>query len=141
MLSFANGAMHLVEGSTWKEVGEIGDGILTGSWAPNQEYLAIATKAGKLVVFTPEFDVIYEADIDDGDSTFKDEDDIDPTVEDAQISWPGDSAMFVINYKINGGRKCLTRDMQNSLKVIKGPARADNQVVFSVSESPLPALQ
>ena len=75
--------MFLTEGAEWKEVGEISDGILTGSWAPNQEYLSIATKAGKLVVFTPEFDVLYEADIDDGDLTFKEGDEIDPTVLDA----------------------------------------------------------
>jgi len=68
----------LVEGKEWKEVGELGDGILTASWAPNQEYFAVATGAGKLVVFTPEFDVLYEAEIDDGDLTFKEGDQIDP---------------------------------------------------------------
>ena len=75
--------MFLTDDAEWKEVGEISDGILTGSWAPNQEYLAIATKAWKLVVFTPEFDVLYEADIDDGDLTFKEGDEVDPTVLDA----------------------------------------------------------
>ena len=30
----------------------------------------MATKSGKLIVFTPEFDVHYEAPIDDGDLTF-----------------------------------------------------------------------
>ena len=86
----------------------------------------MATKAGKLIVFTPEFDVLYEADIDDGDTKFSEGQDIDPTVHDAEISWHGDSSIFVINYRINNGRKCLTRDIQNSLKVMKGPARADN---------------
>lgn len=41
---------------------------------------------------------------------------------------------------INGGRKCLTRDVQAGLKVSKGPARADDKVVFSVSEKPNPSL-
>jgi hypothetical protein len=35
----------------------------------------------------------------------------------------------------------LTRDVQKNLLVMKGPARADYQVVFSVSEKPLPALE
>ena len=111
VMSFASGAMYLTEGASWKEVGEIGDGIITGSWAPNQEYLAIATGAGKLIVFTPEFDVLYEASIDDNDLTFKQGDEINLAIKDAQISWIGDSSIFVINYSINGGRKCLTRDM------------------------------
>ena len=96
--------MYLVEISSspeWKEVGEISDGVLAGSWAPNQEYFAVATKGGKLLVFTPEFDVLYEADIDDGDLTFKDGDDFDPTVGDASISWRGDSTIFVINGEPN----------------------------------------
>ena len=59
--------------------------------------------------------MLYEADIDDDDLTFKEGDNIDPTVRDAQISWRGDSSIFVINYSINNGRKCLTRDMERSL--------------------------
>ena len=55
-----------------QDVGEMEDGFLTGCWAPNQEYLALATKTGKLIVLTPEFDVLYEAPIDDGDLTFHD---------------------------------------------------------------------
>ena len=82
-MTFASGDMYLVEGTEWKEVGEIADGILAGSWAPNQEYFAVASKAGKLLVFTPEFDVLYEAEIDDDDMTFKEGDEIDPTISDA----------------------------------------------------------
>jgi len=46
----------------------------------------------------------------------------------------------VVNYAIAGGHKCLTRDIQADLKVSKGPARADDKSVFSVSEKPLPNL-
>ena len=83
VMCFENGAMYLYKDPEWTEAGEIGDGILTGSWAPNQEYLAVATKAGKLIIFTPEFDVLYEADIDDDDLTFGADEEMDPTVRDA----------------------------------------------------------
>lgn len=73
-MCFSTGSMFLVKEAMWEEVGELSDGILTGSWAPNQEYFAVATGAGKLIVFTPEFDVLYEANIDDDDLTFKDSD-------------------------------------------------------------------
>lgn len=142
VICFASGSMFQVKDKTWEEVGELGDGILTGCWAPNQEYFAVATGAGNLIVFTPEFDVLYEAKIDDDDLTFKADDQVkNCQIRDAQISWRGDSSIFVVNYSINGGRKCLTRDMQRGLQVAKGPARADNQVVFSVSEAPVETLE
>ena len=145
VMSYSNGAMYLykIESKEVEEVGVLPDGILTGSWAPNQEYLAIASKSGKLLLFTPEFDVMHEAQIDDDDLTFDQgvkEEDKNRSIDDAHISWRGDSSIFVINYSINGGRKCLTREVQKSLQVFKGPARADNAVVFSVSEKPVPAL-
>ena len=72
-MSYSNGDMYLfkIESKQVDEVGVLADGILTGSWAPNQEYLAIASKGGKLLLFTPEFDVLYEAEIDDNDLTFE----------------------------------------------------------------------
>ena len=123
-----------------EEVGEIADGILAAAWAPNQEYLALATPS-LMLLFTPEFDVLYEEPLDDGDLTFGPGDDKSQKAQDACISWRGDSQIFVCTYRINGGRKCLTRDMTQQMKVTKGPARADNQVVFSVAEKPLSQLE
>lgn len=130
-MSYSNGDMYLykTESKECEEVGMLPDGILAGSWSPNQEYLAIASKGGKLLLFTPEFDPLYEAEIDDDDLTFEagtKEEDKNRQIDDAQITWRGDSSIFVINYSINGGRKCLTRDIQKNLQVFKGPARADN---------------
>ena len=64
--------MSRVEGNEIEEVGTIMDGIIAASWSPNQEYFAIASGAGKLMIFTPEFEVSLEAKIDDGDLTFHD---------------------------------------------------------------------
>ena len=71
-MSYSNGSMFLfkVDSKEVEEVGVLPAGILTGGWSPNQEYLAIASKDGKLMLFTPEFDVLHEAQIDDDDLTF-----------------------------------------------------------------------
>jgi hypothetical protein len=37
--------------------------------------------------------------------------DTDKKINDASISWRGDSSIFVVNYSIGGGHKCLTRDI------------------------------
>ena len=66
--------MLLCKDSEVEEVGEIDGGVLAAAWAPNQEYLALATPA-LMLLFTPEFDVLYEEPLDDGDMTFAPEDD------------------------------------------------------------------
>ena len=66
-------------------------------------------------MFTQEFDILYECPIDDDDLTFekgKDIQDEDRIISQACISWRGDSSIFQINYQINKGFKCLTRDVQ-----------------------------
>ena len=50
--------------------------------------------------------MLYEVPIDDGDLSGDKE-----GVRDACISWRGDSAIFVVNYGVGTGRKCLTRDV------------------------------
>ena len=66
-------------------------------------------------------------------------DNIDLTIHDAEISWQSDSSMLVINYRINGGRKCLTINVKKNRRVVR--ARADNQAVLSVSKAPVSTLE
>jgi hypothetical protein len=83
--------LYKLEEKKIEEVGEIPDGILAAAWAPNQEYLAVATSQSMLL-FTLEFDVLYEQPIDDGDLTFASTDTLKQSiVKDAIISWRGDS--------------------------------------------------
>ena len=60
----------------------------------------------------------------------------DEECSEAKISFRSNGEIFSSIFKINGGYKNLVRD-SNSLKIIKGPARADNKIVFSVAEAPL----
>ena len=141
VLAFDCGEIYQYNTETKKveEVGGIDSDIIAAKWAPNEEYYAIASSEGELYLFTPEWDVLYRVPLDDDDSTWSagEAPPDDLLVEQACISWKGDSNLLQVNYQINNGFKCLTRDVQAGLTVFKGPARADNNFVFSVSESPL----
>lgn len=106
--------LYKVESNEVEEVGTITDGIIAAAWSPNQEHFAVASGAGKLMVFNSEFEPSLEANIDDGDLTFHDKkagEARDEAINEAAISWREDSLTFAINYTVNGGRKCLTRDV------------------------------
>ena len=107
---------------------------------PSLEFIAIATKAFKLYLFKNELELIKSSDLDDNDLSNKTED--GSICKEESISWRGDNQVnkcflkfFATLYSINSGRKCLVRDTK--LNVFKSPARADNLVVFSISEAPI----
>ena len=109
VLALSDGEIFLYE-KEFKEAGVLNGNILAAKWSPNEEYYAVTCDNGQLYLFTPEFDELYEVPIDDGDMTSQNPDD-DLTIDQACISWRNDSSVFQINYRINGGFKCLTRDV------------------------------
>ena len=111
--------------------------ILCAELSPNLENILIVASDFKIMLINYEFEIIIDwKDLDDGDMSDISKDNF--ICKEASASWRGDSAFFCVLYEINGGRKCLVRD--NKFVIFKGPARADNKVVFSVAEAPLKNL-
>ena len=63
----------------------------------------------------------------------------DEECSEANVSFRSNGETFSSIFRVNGGCKNLVRD-SSTLKIIKGPARADNKIVFSVAEAPLENL-
>ena len=100
VMAFNTGEIHFyeMESKEAKEAGVLSGNILAAKWSPNEEHYAVASENGTLYLFTPDFDILYECPIDDGDLTFKDgimpENEDDMEVSQAHISWRGDSSIF-----------------------------------------------
>lgn len=136
---------HYLGDDQIEEIACVPDRIITGSWSPNEEYFIVIEGEGKLVVYNTLFDIVSSVNLDDNDETFKEGQEItseNSSIQSAKITWKSDSRIFAVNYSINGGFKCLTRDI--NMNIIKGPARADKETidpkdrnVSSVSERPI----
>ena len=109
--------------------------------SPNQEYIVVVLSNYTLMLISYDapFNVINSCTLDDCDLSAVNEGDV---CNEASITFKQDGELFAIvyNIKVNGNvlRKCLVRDSKLNIK--KGPARADNKIVFSVSEAPLDYL-
>lgn len=104
--------------------------IVTAKLSPNLEHIVIVYSDYSILLLNYDFEIINRCEVDDGDGTKGL--DLNGDLKDACISFRGDSSYFVCNYTIGEGTKTLVRDMK--LNIVKGPARADNKVVFSTAE-------
>ena len=104
----------------------------------NQEYIVAVLSNFKIIVLSYDtLTKINECDLDDGDLSDISKD--NNICKKAYISFKSSGDLFGISYTINDGVKCMVRDSQ--LKLIKGPGRADDNIVFSVAEKPLKKLE
>jgi len=111
--------------------------IMAVEMASNLEFIAIASANNKIYLLSYDFEIINNSTLDDGDFSDYNKDTLEE-FKDASISWRGDSQYFATLYSVNGGKKCIVRDTK--LNIFKGPARADNKVVFSIAENPVKSI-
>jgi hypothetical protein len=104
-------------------------GIVSVKISPNLEHIVVVYDNYTILLLNYEFDVLNRVELDDGEGTKNLSTEL---LESADISFKGDGEFFIVSYLIGDGVKTLTRDMK--LNIIKGPAKADNKVVFSTAE-------
>lgn len=109
--------------------------ILSVEISPNLEHIVVISSNFKIMLFNYDFEFLNICDLDDSDLSDSSK---DAECQEAAVSWRGDSLFFAVLYSINEGKKCLVRDTK--LNVFKGPARADNKVVFSMAENPVKSI-
>ena len=112
--------------------------IIAFEVSPNQEYIiAILSNFKVLLLSYDSLSKTKECDLDDGD--FSDIIKDNSICSKASISFKSSGDIFGVSYTINEGVKCMVRN--NQLQLIKGPGRADDNIVFSVGEKPLKNLE
>jgi len=117
---------------------KINNEIIAMQISSNQEYIIAVLSNFKINVLSYDnLAKINECDLDDGDLSDISKD--NNICQKAYISFKSSGDLFGISYTINNGVKCMVRDSQ--LKLIKGPGRADDSIVFSVAEKPLSKLE
>ena len=116
----------------------INNEIIAIEISSNQEYIIAVLSNFKIIALSYDtLNKINECNLDDGDLSDISKD--NNICKKAYISFKSSGDLFSIAYTINDGVKCLVRDSQ--LKLIKGPGRADDNIVFSVGEKPLKKLE
>jgi len=109
------------------------DKILCAKWSPSEEFLILVTSKF-VVLLDPQLNPQKEVPIDDIESEKPTE------ANSACVSWAADGKLFAVCFSCDSKSKCLQRDL--SMKIIKGPAKADPEggIVQSVSEKLVPNL-
>lgn len=103
--------------------------IVCAKLSPNLEHIILIYDNYTILHLNYDFEIINQCELDDGEGT---SDIVKDKLKEADLSFKGDSEYFVVHYKIGNGSKCLVRDLK--LNIIKGPAKADNKVIYSVAE-------
>ena len=106
-----------------EEIGGIPDGILAASWSPSQDYLALLSAEGKLILMNAQFEPVLEIPANDDPN--------DPQPHAGSLSWRGDSKWVQVSLALGDKFKSITYSPRGELH--RSPSQPDQELIRSVS--------